>query len=228
MKEREALAVLIHNSGTRSRSTDLVTLADAEDSLLKLYGISRAELANRLGLSVETLRVYSLAGRLPSDVKSLVRTRLIDGPETLEVITRLHDRNRQSELARTLIAYGLGTKDARAIERFARDNPKLSIEACVSRVLASKPTIERRYAIVTELRETTLKGLESRNSEVKSILTQQGLTEILSCTCLRNIMVLVVGEAGFSLLKKIAQDAGVSIDMAPDELVSRGLKRQRM
>lgn len=112
--------------------------------------------------------------------------------------------------------------------RDSRDNPKLSIEACVSRVLASKPTIERRYAIVTELRETTLKGLESRNSEVKSILTQQGLTEILSCTCLRNIMVLVVGEAGFSLLKKIAQDAGVSIDMAPDELVSRGLKRQRM
>jgi ParB-like chromosome segregation protein Spo0J len=222
MKENEALALLIHNSKTRSRNTDLVTLAQAEDFLMRLYDLSRKELADKIDVTDETLRVYSLAGKLPSDVKSLVKARLIDGPEILEVLSRSHDPKRQSEIARALIAYGLGTKDARMIEKFARDNPKLTIEECVSRVLSSKPTVERRYAIVTELQPSSVKVLETKNDDaVKSILTKEGLSEILSFVRLRNIMVIVVGESGFSFLRKIAEASKISIDMAPEELVTK-------
>jgi ParB-like chromosome segregation protein Spo0J len=229
MKENEALALLIRNSKTRARNTDLVTLAHAEEFLMRLYKLGRSELANKIGVSEETLRVYSLASTLPSDVKSLVKARLIDGPEILEVLSRSHDPKRQSEIARALTAYGLGTKDARMVEKFARDNPKLTIEECVSRVLSSKPTVERRYAIVTELQPSTVKVLETRNDDaVKSILTKEGLSEILSFVRLRNIMVLVVGESGFSFLRKIAQASMISIDMVPEELVTRGLRRHEM
>jgi ParB-like chromosome segregation protein Spo0J len=222
MKENEALALLIHNSKTRSRNTDLVTLAQAEDFLMRLYDLSRKELADKIDVTDESLRVYSLAGKLPSDVKSLVKARLIDGPEILEVLSRSHDPKRQSEIARALIAYGLGTKDARMIEKFARDNPKLTIEECVSRVLSSKPTVERRYAIVTELQPSSVKVLETKNDDaVKSILTKEGLSEILSFVRLRNIMVIVVGESGFSFLRKIAEASKISIDMAPEELVTK-------
>jgi hypothetical protein len=229
MKKNEALALLIHNSKTRTRNTDLVTLAHAEELARQEEKLSRRELANKLGVGEETLRVYSLAGKLPSDVKSLVKARLIDGPEIVEVLSRSHDPKRQSEIARALIAYGLGTNDARMIERFARDNPKLTIEECVSRVLSSKPTVERRYAIVTELQPSTVKVLETRNDDaVKSILTKEGLSEILSFVRLRNIMVLVVGESGFSFLRKIAQASMISIDIAPEELITRGLRRHEV
>jgi len=229
MKKNEALALLIHNSKTRVRNTDLVTLAHAEELARQEEKLGRRELANKLGVREETLRVYSLAGKLPRDVKSLVKARLIDGPEIVEVLSRSHDPKRQSEIARALIAYGLGTNDARMIERFARDNPKLTIEECVSRVLSSKPTVERRYAIVTELQASTVKVLETRNDDaVKSILTKEGLSEILSFVRLRNIMVLVVGESGFSFLRKTAQASKITIDIAPEELITRGLRSHGM
>jgi hypothetical protein len=226
MTEAEALALLIRNAKTRAntRSIDLLTLAEASEYLEKLYG-SKKELARKIGASTETFRVYRLVKKLPSTAKPLVRSRLIDNPETIESILRIPNTEKQIELAEAIVSHRLNTNDTRAIEKFARYNPEKSMAECITRVLQSKPTVERRYVIVTELSEKTSQQLppspEVRKSRLLASIGNLGIQDIIACDLHNRTMILVLGEKGFSILKTKAKAAGASLEDMIDLTIAR-------
>jgi hypothetical protein len=224
MTEPKALALLIRNVKSRSREIDLLSLAEASGFLEKLYG-SREAVAARLSISTETLRVYSLVRRLPERVKSMVHSRLLDSPEIVEVIDRVRaNEERQIELAQAVVSHNLSTKDAREIEKFARDNPDSSTEESVSRVLRSRPMIERRYLIFTELpREASIGLSRIREADRRSILEKTLGVSLMTCDLRGGSLLLLFEEQAFVALTARAKQTGVSLEDMIDEAVSEGL-----
>jgi len=225
MTEPKALALLIHSAKSRSRKADLLTLAEASHFLEKLYGSKEAVKA-RIGVSTETLRVYGLVRRLPERVKSMVHSRLLDNPEIVEVIDRMKmtSSDRRIELAEAVVSYGLTTKDAREIERYARDNPGSSIEESISRVLRSRPMTERRYVVFTELPKKASAGLSRMGEADRRDFFERSLgVSLMTCDLRDESLLLVLGEAAFAALRAKAKEIGVSLEDMIDEAVSRGL-----
>jgi len=229
LTEVKALEVLAYNVKRKRRDVDLLTMAECCSYLENLYG-SRKEVARRAGATTETIRVYGLASSLPKEVKPLVRQRLIDKPEVVEAILRIRGMNRQIDAAKAVIAHNLKTSDVRDVEKFARSNPDMPIEKCVSRVLESKPRVKRRYVVITELQESTLQllvGKAQRSSItkeelVKSTLKGLGVSSI-SCDIRGKLLMLTLEEAGFMMLKAKARELGVPLEILPETVISKEL-----
>jgi hypothetical protein len=227
MTELEALALLIRNAKSRSRKIDLLTLAEASQYLENLYG-SKKELAMKTDIGSETFRVYGLVQRLPFEVKRLVRSRLIDNPEIIESILRASPNNKekQIELAEAVVSYGLNTQDTRAVEKFVRHNPDVSIGKSISRVLESKGITERRYVLVTELSQAISRqpsGSQIRCDDVLASMKDLGISDIVSCDLHDKTLILIMGEKGFSTLKAKAKAKNASLEEMIDTAILRGL-----
>lgn len=220
MKESNALALLLLNTKGRSRSTDLVSLGQAAEALKELYS-SRKVVARKVGVSEETLRVYELANSLPSQVKSFVQARLIDNPEIIEVISRLKKPAHQLDFAKNIVAFGLNTEDTRAVEKFARNHPTMSFESSVNRVLKSKNIMEKRFVLVTELSEDSVRKLGSTDSSsLLSRLRKMGLSDLIACKLHGRTLVLVTGKEGPSILRRNAAQLGVDLKSTIDTLIA--------
>lgn len=226
MTEAEALALLIHNSKSRSRKVDLLTLAEASEYLEKLCG-SRKDVADRVGVKPETLRVYGLVHRLPERVKRMVHARLVDNPEIVEVISRQkekHAEDWQTELAEAVASYGLHTKDVRDIERYARDNPGSSLAESISRVLRSKPTVEKRYVVITDLGEGISGRLSRIREEDRLEFVSKALgIRLISCDLRGNGLLLLLSEEAFAALSKRAGETKMPLEVLIDNGISKGL-----
>jgi len=226
MSEAEALALLIHNSKSRSRNVNLLTLAEASEYLEKLYG-SKEEVASRIGVSTETLRVYGLVLRLPERAKNMVHARLVDNPEIVEVISRQkkkHGEDWQTELAEAVASYGLHTKDVRDIERYARNNPSSSLAESISRVLRSKPTVEKRYVVITDLEEGISGRLSRIREEDRLEFVSKALNiRLISCDLRGNGLLLLLSQEAFAALSKRAGEMKMPLEVLIDNGISQRL-----
>jgi hypothetical protein len=223
MTEAEALALLIHNAKSRSRKTDLLTLAEASEYLEQLYE-SKEEVARRVDVNPETLRVYGLVRRLPEEVKRLVRSRLIDNPEVVEAILRLPDEQKRLELANAVVSYGLNTQDTRNIEKYCRYNPEATVEESISRVLRSKPTVEKRYVLITELAEGASVGLSRVRDEDRLEFFSKALgTRVISYDLRGGSLLLLLSEEAFATLSTKARKAKTPLEVLIDNEISQGL-----
>jgi len=134
LDEQRALAIVFANTKRKKRTEDLVTIAEAFDHLVKLYGSRRAA-ARKVGLSAEMVREFLKILSLSAEVKQLVRTRKIDRLDVAYKISILPNREEQIKAARQSV--GLSTDDVRDVKRLM-SSAGMSAEESKKKVLESR------------------------------------------------------------------------------------------
>jgi len=135
LDEQTALAIVFANIKRKKRTEDLVTVAEAFDQLVRLYGSQRA-VAEKVGLrSPEMVREFLKILSLPAEVKQLVRTRKIDRVDVAYRISMLPSRQEQIKAAKEHA--GLSTDDVRDVKRLM-SSQGTSVEESKKRVLESR------------------------------------------------------------------------------------------
>jgi len=135
LDEQTALAIVFANIKRKKRTEDLVTVAEAFDHLVALYG-SRRVVAEKVGLrSPEMVREFLKILSLPPEVKQLVRTRRIDRLDVAYRISMLPSRRDQIKAATERA--GLSTDDVRDVKRLM-SNQGMSAEQAKKKVLDSR------------------------------------------------------------------------------------------
>ena len=134
LDEQTALAIVFANTRRKKRTEDLVTVAEAFDHLLKVYG-SQGAVAKKVGLHPEMVREFLKILSLPAKVKELVRTRKIDRLDVAYKISMLPNREERIEAARERA--GLTTDDVRDVNRLIT-SAGMSAEESKKKVLESR------------------------------------------------------------------------------------------
>ncbi|MHC4400857.1 MAG: hypothetical protein ACYTG0_14365 [Planctomycetota bacterium] len=135
LNEQTALAIVFANTKRKKRTEDLITVAEAFDHLVKLYGSQRAT-AKKVGFrSPEMVREFLKILSLPAEVKQLVRARKIDRLDVAYRISMLAGREEQIKAARE--SAGLSTDDMRDVKRLI-STAGMSAEESKKKVLESR------------------------------------------------------------------------------------------
>jgi len=134
LDEQSALAIIFANTKRKKRTEDLVTIAQACEYLVRLYGTQQA-LARKVGLSAEIIREFRKILTLPERVRDMIRTRQIDSLDVAYRISMLGDANEQVKAAKEITV--LSSEDVRDIKRLVR-TAQLSAAESKKRVLESK------------------------------------------------------------------------------------------
>jgi len=139
-REKELLASFIANFKKGKKTADPIKYAETCKALIDLYG-SPEEVAEKLGIGKETVRILSKILELPSEVKSLISKRKIPLTVAFDIVPL--DRARQVEVARAVT--GLRYRDARKVIRRVSENPHKSAESICAEVLSE---LERREVAI--------------------------------------------------------------------------------
>lgn len=134
LDENTALGIVFANTKRKKRTADLWTIAEACEYLVELYG-SQKTVAQKAGLSSETIRQFRKVLTLPKEVADMVRARLIDRLDVAYRISMLDDPENQVRVANQVAE--LSTDDVRDM-KLVIAGAGLSPEAAKNRVLESK------------------------------------------------------------------------------------------
>lgn len=147
MDEQTALGILFSNTRRVKRSADLLTIAQACDYLLRLYG-SRGAVAKKVGLSQEMIREFLKILILEPEVQHLIKTRKIDRLDVAYKLSKITDPGLQIEAARKTMS--LPSKSIRDIERLIT-NTKMSVDESTKKVEASR--LKNMHLLVLDFAE---------------------------------------------------------------------------
>lgn len=136
MDENAALSILYANTKRKKRTQDLITIAEACDTLIKLYGSTQA-VAKAVGLGNEMIRQFHSLLKLPEPVKDLISSRQIDKIDVAYRIVSIRDEKSQIIAAKSLTDSS-SSKDARDIIRLFKSGDT-SIEDASRIVKEAKP-----------------------------------------------------------------------------------------
>jgi hypothetical protein len=131
-----ALGALIASTKRRSRSLDLVQIAEELRTAIECFGSIEA-VAEKIGLSRSMLRRFQYVERLTKPLQSLVKARKIDSIDAVAELSSLTEAD-QNKLAQVLEKAGFSTEDIRGFVRFSNKHPEMSFEEILSRVQGSK------------------------------------------------------------------------------------------
>jgi len=134
LTEDKALAIVFANTKRKKRTEDLVTIAEAFEYLVKLYG-SQAAVSKKTGLSQEIVREFRKVLSLPDEVLNVIRARKVDSLDAAYRIAMLDNRDQQIRAAKELA--DLQSGDIRDIRRLMSDTG-LSVEESKKKVLEAK------------------------------------------------------------------------------------------
>jgi len=136
LDEDIALSIIFANTRRKKRRESLITVANAFEHLIQLYGSQKA-VAETVGLHPEMIREFRKLLELPEPVKGLVSSRQIDRLDVAYRISMLRDPARQIAAAKG-IANLPSSKDVRDILRLA-ENANLPLEESKKMILDAKP-----------------------------------------------------------------------------------------
>jgi hypothetical protein len=129
-KERELLARFIANFKRGKKIGDPMEYARCCKALSDMYG-STEDVAKKLGVGRETVRILAKLTELPYEVQDLISKKHLSLTVAFDIVPL--DRTRQTEVAKAVS--GLPYRDARqVIRRFSMD-PDVSIESVRAEVL---------------------------------------------------------------------------------------------
>jgi len=135
LNEETALAIVFANTKRKKRPDDLLTVANAFDYLVRLYG-SQKVVAEKVGLSTEMVREFLTTLKLPEEIQKLVSDRRIDSIDIIREISSLKEPSKQ--IAATEAFINSLSKDVRDIKRLVKD-ANASIKDAKKVVLEAKP-----------------------------------------------------------------------------------------
>jgi hypothetical protein len=133
-KEDAALALLFANTKRKKRYEDLLTIAQACDFLVKLYG-SKEVLAKKIGISSSMVRQLLAPLKLSNEIQLLIKNREIDSIEIVNHIATIKDPIIQLSFIREL--GDLNSNDSRDIKRIIK-NLKMSTDDAKKTILNNK------------------------------------------------------------------------------------------
>jgi hypothetical protein len=129
-EERELLARFIANFRKSKKIGDPMEYARCCKALLDMYG-STEEVAEKLGIGRETVRILAKLTELPSEVQKLISKKRLPLTIAFDIVPL--DRTRQSEVAKAIS--GLPYRDARQVIRRFSMNPDVPIKSVRAEVL---------------------------------------------------------------------------------------------
>ena len=129
-KEKELLARFIANLRKGKKIGDPMEYAKCCKALLDMYG-STEDVAEKLGVGRETVRILAKLTELPSEVQDLISKRRLPITAAFDIVPL--NRARQTEVAKAVS--GLPYRDARAVIRHFSMNPDMPIERVRAEVL---------------------------------------------------------------------------------------------
>jgi hypothetical protein len=135
LNEETALAIVFANTKRKKRPDDLITIANAFDYLVRLYG-SQKVVAEKVGLSTEMLREFLTPLKLPEEIQKLVSDRRVDSIDIIREISALKEPSKQ--IAATEAFINSLSKDVRDIKRLVKD-ANVSVKDAKKVVLEAKP-----------------------------------------------------------------------------------------
>lgn len=136
LDQQTALSILFANTKRKKRKVDLITIAEACDYLVKLYG-SQTAVADKVGLNSEMIREFRKLIKLPDEVKKLVSSRRIDRLDVAYRISMVEDPKKQIAIANQLTGLS-DSKDIRDVLRLAQTTG-LSLRESKRVIMDSKP-----------------------------------------------------------------------------------------
>jgi len=148
LRERKALATFIANFRKMKKVSDPIEYAKNCKALVNLYG-SAEEVAKKLEIGKETVRILSRIPELPSEVQDLISKRKIPITVAFDLVPLTSAR--QVETARAIV--GLPFKDARNVIRRASKNPQKPAAVIRSEVLNEMEKQQVNVAMIALPRE---------------------------------------------------------------------------
>ena len=144
INEITALSILFGNTLVKKRDVDLLTLSKNCDYLVKKYGNSRKNVAEKIGVSPEMVRTFLLAKEMPIEIQKLIAERKIDSLDIIKQISEIKNSEDQIIIANAIL--NLPSKDIRDVIRLIKKN-KLNAEDAIASILKEKPKNYHVYLI---------------------------------------------------------------------------------
>jgi hypothetical protein len=232
--ENKAFAILLTNLGKKKRTENLLTIAEYCIRLKERYN-SWNELAKRIQInderahiSAEMLREFGTLLDLPNEIRQMLKDDLITSVDIAYRISRLGHDVDKINLAKFTVEKNLSASDVRAIVEYKLQNPEITIEQAIQRVLESKSRVVTHHIVIMELSNLTLETLikqaeklgQTPDSLATTMLGKKWNKEwIMSAGMRGNDLIIKLSEEGFKSLLKSAKEANVQLkDLAEREL----------
>jgi len=135
LNEETALAIVFANTKRKKRPDDLITVANAFEYLVRLYGSQKA-VAGKVGLSTEMIREFLTTLKLPLEIQNLISERKINSIDTVRELSVIKESSKQIAAAESFI--NSLSKDVRDIKRLVKD-ANVSVKDAKKVVLEAKP-----------------------------------------------------------------------------------------
>jgi len=199
---QEALAALIRNTRTTSRSLSLVEIEEWLRVAVQELG-SVGAVADRIGLSTKMLRQFQAVAKLSRPVRQLFASREIDSVDAAVHLSMIEPGG-QLSVARELASARIDTSDVRAIHDLAKRQPMMPLTAVVRNI---KETRNIREYVVEFVVRVSPQELQSVRGRFAAIL---GEDNIVSLNIEDSIGALVLNKTGRQNLMKLCRSSGMS------------------
>lgn len=229
--DKKELAKLLLSIGTRKkwRALDPITTARQLEALRKVA--TREEIAKKLGVSQEIIRVFLKLLTLPNDVQELVRTRKISIDQGYR-LSLIKKKNVQEALANSIVAHTLKADEVRGIvQSLMKRNPDMSVSEGVELVMKYRPVVDTEELVITSLDKATFERLqleaERKTKSINALLEEivrpivKDPSHLKTVKTLGKAVLMVLTKEGFSEFVAESQ----KLNMRPNDLVE-GLTKQ--
>ena len=130
------LAIIAKGTGRKKRAVNLLELADAIKSEYDKYK-SLDKVSRVVRLSPEMVRQILKVTTLENKVKKIIRSGLINSIDICYRISKLNKAD-QIGLAKYVVDYKLSSDVVRAIVKYKIDNPTITLEGVINKIIQSK------------------------------------------------------------------------------------------
>jgi len=216
------------SKGTKRKKRD-INLLELSEEIKYLYKIHKTldKVADVVKLSPEMVREFLKITELEGEAKKLIKLGLISSVDIGYRISKLPEKD-QIIFAKCIVEKNLSSKDVRAIVRYKIDNPKMSIEKAIIKVIQSKD--QKIYVVYLGIEEDTYKKLleKNRTNFIKSIFNNVVPKEsIVSFEINGRVVIIKVLREGLREMRSKAKELEAPLAKLADALVKEHLRSNK-
>jgi hypothetical protein len=165
-KEQEVIASFIANFKKVKKTADPIEYAEYCKKLIEILG-SPEEVAKKLEVGKETIRILSKVSELPPEVKELISKKLLPLTVAFDIVPL--PPKKQTEAARAVV--GLSYRDAREVIKRISQNPHKSPASIRDDVLKELETKEINIVMMA-FPDYVLELLRNESQDISALVTR--------------------------------------------------------